>query len=174
MTQPARPAQGQHNLAHAIGSLKPGQRLEVKIGTRGRYDYIGRRYMMMSLQFQAMLPMYGLTSTERDVWDTMVGHQQIGGIVLLTQADISNRLGIARQHVQTAIKKLTSHKFMWMVKRGVYQIHPQIAFYGSAEEQEASIASCIHQLGELPTIEIPQVSKRPARRSRKPRLKAVQ
>lgn len=125
---------------------------------------------MVSLQFQRMLPMYGLTATERDVWDTMVGNQKVGGLVLLSQQEIADTLGIARQHVQAAIKKLSGHHFLWMKKRGVYQIHPMIAFYGSAEEQEAAIA----EYGDdLPVIELPAMQKRPARRARKPKLKAA-
>lgn len=61
----------------------------------------------MSLAEQAMMEK-PLTQTEYRVRDTLIGSLMIGNCAAIKQTEIANRLGISRQAVSLAIKRLVS------------------------------------------------------------------
>ncbi|MEU5859119.1 helix-turn-helix domain-containing protein [Nocardiopsis dassonvillei] len=119
-----------------------------------------------------VLPLFRLSATEYDVWNTLLGHMVHGGRVPLSRADLAQRLNIKPEVVSRATGRLKDLGLIWRINRGLWQINPQIAFKGSATEWVEAINTIPEDVPEVPS---PEYEVRPPRRTiaHKRHLKSV-
>ncbi|QKW32486.1 helix-turn-helix domain-containing protein (plasmid) [Nocardiopsis flavescens] len=119
-----------------------------------------------------VLPLFRLSATEYDVWNTLLGHMVHGGQVPLSRADVAQRLNIKPEVVSRATGRLKELGLIWRINLGLWQINPRIAFKGTAEEWVHAIDTIPD---DVPAVPFPDHTVRPPRRSTtgKPRLRSV-
>ncbi len=84
-----------------------------------------------SLVFE-YLPNAGLTQTERDVLDILLARQAPGGVVEITQADLSKRLGVLQPNISKALGRLQELGIIdppEIRRRGRILLHRALAAY---------------------------------------------
>jgi len=129
--------------------------------------------ILQAQQLPLILPMYRLTATEYDVWNTLLGHMQHGGTVPLGRGDIATRLNIDAGSVSRALKRLRDLGLIWQLSQRKYQVNPVIAFKGSPEEWVTAMDSLPE---DVPPVPFPDHAVRPPRRTPRrqaPRLHPV-
>lgn len=151
--------------AHHIQTLRlsPGQRLAVE-GSRTQFEFYGGSFYMASRALSERLPYLGLTALQYDVWHTLLGVQQRGGVISMTHQQLADRLQTDRKEIGTAIAVFSRWGLVYRPKRGRIRLNPLIAFYGSSEAQVQALAE---MPDDVPRIRLPEARVRP--RSRKPR-----
>ena len=126
--------------------------------------------IFMAQELARVMPLYRLSATQRDVWDTLLGHMQHGGQVPLTRDQIAHRLDIHPNSVSRAMGRLRELGLIWRINLGLWQINPVIAFKGSDEEWAEAINSMPTDVPEVP---FPAYHVRPPRRAKRPHLQSV-
>ncbi|MFW5420877.1 winged helix-turn-helix domain-containing protein [Nocardiopsis sp. CNT-189] len=111
-----------------------------------------------------VLPLYRLTTTEHDVWNTMLGRMEDGGRVPLSRADIALRLNTAPTNISPALSRLQELGLLWKVSADLWQINPNVAFKGTTEEWQEALDSVP---AEVPPVPMPDHDVRPPRRRKK-------
>ncbi|PWV44617.1 helix-turn-helix domain-containing protein [Nocardiopsis sp. L17-MgMaSL7] len=109
-----------------------------------------------------VLPLFRLSATEYDVWNTLLGHMAHGGRVPLSRADLAQRLNIKPEVVSRATGRLRELGLIWRLNRSLWQINPQIAFKGTAAEWTEAINTTPDDVPEIP---LPDYKVRPPRRT---------
>ncbi|MGW3929612.1 hypothetical protein ACWECC_16125 [Streptomyces microflavus] len=68
----------------------------------------------------------------------LLGVQEPGGRIVITQEDIASALGMKRSAVGLSLQHLQFARIVWKERQGVYQLNPQVAgFTTPAEAGEA-------------------------------------
>lgn len=127
-------------------------------------DYAFRQAQQLAL----VMPLYRLTTTQYDVWNTLLGFMEHGGVVPIGMKDIATRLNIATPNVSNALARLRTLGLVWRLTPEAWQINPHIAFKGSVEEWNEAMARIPEDVPEVP---MPDHKVRPPRR--KPNLSAA-
>lgn len=144
--------------------LGHGHRLAVE-NARTQYEFYGGSFYLASRELSAKLPTLGLTALQYDVWHTLLGVQQRGGVITMTQAQLAERLHTDRKEIGAAVGIFRRWGLLYTPARGRICLNPRIAFYGSSERQEEALADMLPY--DVPPITLPAGTARP--RSRKPR-----
>jgi predicted transcriptional regulator len=109
------------------------------------------------------LPMYRLTASQYDTWNTLLAHMERGGRVYMRQEDIAEYLGTNKANVSPALTVLREKGLCWMESPGVYRINPRIAFKGTVNEWNEAMDDVPP---EVPEVLIPKYRRRPPRHAR--------
>ncbi|MEU4098056.1 helix-turn-helix domain-containing protein [Streptomyces sp. NPDC026673] len=121
--------------------------------------------MLMATDLFAMLPRLELTPTAVNVLAVMVGKQQPGGAVPVTQAEIAEELDILPSVVSRAMALLSDRGLVIRPGRGHrYSLNPAIAGYASEQEMGTTLGRAVIN-GTLPPIKVPNYQKRPPKKS---------
>ncbi|MFF2818470.1 MarR family transcriptional regulator [Kitasatospora cineracea] len=115
-----------------------------------------------SLLFE-YLPNAGLTPTERDVLDILFARQEPGGVVFITQAVLSERLGVRQPNISKAPGRLSDLGIIdppHLRRRGRIRPHKLLA----AQDGPRQAIAAVHDesLDDWP-LNIPTTRTRPAR-----------
>lgn len=121
-------------------------------------------------ELAAALPMYRLTATQYDVWNTLLGAMQRGGWVPLTLEEISDRLGAYPSNISPALSVLRDRGLVWKEGAGLWRINPQVAFRGTIEEWNEALATIPDS---VPEVLIPQYKRRPPRARKRASVRAA-
>lgn len=166
---------------HLDRALTPGASLQVTFKKAGRYQMAAVEHtldgwletepihVVVSVAFLKYLPKYNLPPLAKDAFWVMVGqlantdergryiHMHSTGEIPITQDQIAELLHVTRWSANGAVQRLMERYFVWKSKKGKYQIHPQILYFGSAEKQAEAIgyAKANRKDGELPPIPYP-------------------
>lgn len=144
--------------------LGHGHRLAVE-SERAQFEFHGGAFYLASRELSAKLPTLGLTALQYDVWHTLLGVQQKGGIIAMTQQKLATRLRTDRKEVGAAIRIFKDWGLVYTPGRGRICLNPLIAFYGDSERQGEALADMLPY--DVPPITLPPGHARP--RSKKPR-----
>lgn len=115
-------------------------------------------------ELAAALPMYRLTATQYDVWNTMLGSMERGGRVYLTLDDIAERLGAHAPNISTALTVLRERGLLWREGAGTYRVNPRVAFKGTVNEWNEALESIP---AGVPEVVLPRYKRRPPRASKR-------
>ncbi|MFF3732618.1 hypothetical protein ACFYXM_20390 [Streptomyces sp. NPDC002476] len=162
--------------------IRPGEDVDVTIRKRGPYRMLATdpmedvfenqtepMHVVVSLGFIARLPRYNLPSLSKDLFWTIVGllaekdehgqyvHINRHGEIAVTQDQLARMLGVKRPTINVAIGHLMARNFLWKTRRGKYQLHPLLLYFGSATRQDEAIgyAKAHFEDKELPVVPEP-------------------
>ncbi len=162
--------------------LKPGSAVDITFRKPGRYQMATLSdelkgwfdtapvHIVVSVPFLGFFPRYNLTPVAKDAFWTVVGrlaetdasgryiHMQGTGEIAISQSEIAEACRVSRPTVNGGMRMLMDRAFLWKGrKRAVYQIHPALLYFGSAEKQAEAIgyAKANRKDGELPPIPLP-------------------
>lgn len=86
----------------------------------------------------------------------LLGVQEPGGRIVITQEDIASALGMKRSAVGLSLQHLQFARIVWKERQGVYQLNPQVAgFITPAEAEEA-----IRQMDEAFYLDVEDFEER--------------
>ncbi|MDH6130494.1 MarR family transcriptional regulator [Kitasatospora sp. GP82] len=111
------------------------------------------------------LPNAGLTPTERDVLDILLARQEPGGVVEITQAELSKRLGVLQPNISKALGRLSDLGIIdppEIRRRGRVLLHRALAAYEGPRQAMAAMND--PTIPDWP-LNIPTSPTRPARTS---------
>ncbi|MET9182897.1 MarR family transcriptional regulator [Kitasatospora aureofaciens] len=113
--------------------------------------------------FFEYLPNAGLTKTERDILDILLARQEPGGVVFITQAELSKRLGVQQPNISKALAGLSERGIIEpteLRRRGRIRLHKFLAAYEGPQQA----ITAMHD-STIPTwpLTIPTDRTRPAR-----------
>ncbi|MFF9265763.1 replication/maintenance protein RepL [Streptomyces longwoodensis] len=109
------------------------------------------------------LPMFRLTASQYDVWNTLLGEMGRGGRVVMTQDEIADRLGTNKANISPALTVLRERGLCWRESPGVYRINPRIAFKGTVDEWNEAMDDVP---ADVPEVVLPKYRRRPPRPGR--------
>ncbi|WP_225636717.1 hypothetical protein [Streptomyces solaniscabiei] len=69
----------------------------------------------------------------------LLGVQEPGGRIVITQEDIASALGMKRSAVGLSLQHLQFARIVWKERQGVYQLNPQVAGFTTPAEAETAI-----------------------------------
>lgn len=99
--------------------------------------FIGGAFSMDSLEFMRWAALrYDHNRFVLVVLLTLMGSQDPGGLIDVTQAEMAQYLGYSRPHVVGAFKVLEADGALRKVCRGRYQLNPAASLRGGARKQE--------------------------------------
>ncbi|MFC8452162.1 helix-turn-helix transcriptional regulator [Kitasatospora sp. NPDC057223] len=113
--------------------------------------------------FFEYLPNAGLTPTERDILDILLSRQEPGGIVFITQAKLSERLGVLQPNISKALAGLSERGIIEppeLRRRGRIRLHKFLAAYEGPRQAIAAMHD--PNIPDWP-LSIPTSETRPAR-----------
>ncbi|MCX4826421.1 helix-turn-helix domain-containing protein [Streptomyces sp. NBC_01142] len=86
----------------------------------------------------------------------LLGVQEPGGRIVITQEDIASALGMKRSAVGLSLQHLQFARIVWKERQGVYQLNPQVA--GFTTPAEAGVA--IRQMDEAFYLDVEDFEER--------------
>ncbi|MFI6277939.1 hypothetical protein [Streptomyces sp. NPDC050988] len=69
----------------------------------------------------------------------LLGVQEPGGRIVITQEDIASALGMKRSAVGLSLQHLQFARIVWRERQGVYQLNPQVAGFTTPAAAEETI-----------------------------------
>jgi hypothetical protein len=69
----------------------------------------------------------------------LLGVQEPGGRIVITQQDIAQALGMKRSAVGLSLQHLQFARMVTKIQSGVYELHPQIAGFSTPAEQDGAV-----------------------------------
>jgi hypothetical protein len=69
----------------------------------------------------------------------LLGAQEPGGRIVITQKGIADAVGLQRSAVGLALQHLQFARMVTMVQRGVYMLHPQLAAFSTPVEADEAV-----------------------------------
>ncbi|WNZ14877.1 hypothetical protein [Streptomyces sp. 11x1] len=69
----------------------------------------------------------------------LLGAQEPGGRIVITQQAIADAVGLQRSAVGLALQHLQFARMVTMLQRGVYTLHPQIAAFSTPAEADEAV-----------------------------------
>ncbi|WP_042435573.1 helix-turn-helix domain-containing protein [Streptacidiphilus anmyonensis] len=123
-------APGALHTGHEVIELPPGATAFVDMPPASG-EFIGGLFSMDSLAFLRWSCRYfrhdlvGLL-----ILVYLIGSQEVGGTIKLTQQQLADELEVSRQHVNRFMVKLGELGVVWRQQRGVYRLNPAAALRG--------------------------------------------
>ncbi|MER5890309.1 hypothetical protein ABT160_41325 [Streptomyces sp. NPDC001941] len=69
----------------------------------------------------------------------LLGAQEPGGRIVITQEGIASALGMKRSAVGLSLQHLQFARWVWKLGQGVYQLNPQVAGFRTPAESEEAV-----------------------------------
>ncbi|MGW8527010.1 hypothetical protein [Nocardiopsis sp. NPDC055824] len=127
-------------------------------------ESVGEYGYFTSSELTLVMPMYRLSSTQRDVWDTILGWMEPGGLVRRGRQDIADRLGIHPNTVSSALSRLIELRLLWRKGQRLFQVNPHAAYKSKTGDPEEWLRAVADLSGEAPSLFAPTYTRRPPRR----------
>ena len=136
---PDAAAEAMQVLAQLSRALKSGGMIAVDRPPRG-YIFEGEEgHVSIGRHLLKHLWRYRLGGLERDVLDYMIVHHDKGARVHVRQVDLARHLRCSQPRISRAIRTLSGHHFIWVIKRSHYQLHPLFAYGFRSRDQIALV-----------------------------------